>query len=387
VHCRFLLKASFVRQDISFRRRYGSSCKDLRFSQAEWHAQSTIAQCILELVKNALQFLKQQGLSYENGFDTIEKTGLLGHYFRCIPVDSERAADTIVSLLLKGLQLVKKKLKSGTPTGDILDAVIAGEDKPINENVKAGLAKIQSLARLSNDHYDYKCGDTIKMCRRCEKVGAEMDGAFLMTCQRCKVTYYCSKECQVANWKSHQKMCYALGRGNESRSAFKTSHTSMRAFIGSRYFAIAKEVYKKTQDHDVPKKKLLVEIDFLGDAPALRNEFNVWLPSDFLKGSSVTDAPDWFRTFDDKKAKKYLAKYVKEKCTQVGSDDLLIVCRAYNGAVTVQRSHFLVANADYQLLSDEAVESIGRQDCARMVACLGKDKTDEYFRELRNSLT
>lgn len=94
------------------------------------------------------------------------------------------------------------------------------------------------------------------------------------------------------------------------------------------------------------------------------------MTSGFLKGLSVEDAPDWFRKFDDKKAKKYLARYVKEKCKQVGSDDLLIVCRAYNGAVTVQRSHFLVANL---LLSDEAVESVGTDDCARMLACLGKD--------------
>jgi Flp pilus assembly protein TadB len=30
------------------------------------------------------------------------------------------------------LKLVKKKLKSGTPTGDILDIVVAGKDGPIN---------------------------------------------------------------------------------------------------------------------------------------------------------------------------------------------------------------------------------------------------------------
>jgi hypothetical protein len=56
-----------------------------------------------------------------------------------------------VTWLLQCLQLVKRKLKSGTPTGDILDAVIAGKDGLIDEKVKADLAKLQSLARLSND--------------------------------------------------------------------------------------------------------------------------------------------------------------------------------------------------------------------------------------------
>jgi hypothetical protein len=37
----------------------------------------------------------------------------------------------------------------------------------------------------------------------------------------------------------------------------------MWAFVQSNCFSIAKEVYKKTQEHNVPKKKLLVEIDFM----------------------------------------------------------------------------------------------------------------------------
>ncbi len=91
-------------------------------------------------------------------------------------------------------QRVKKKLKSGTPTGDILDAVIAGKDGPINDKVKADLTKLQSLARFSNGNKDHA-----KMCSHCGKCETQTDAAKLMKCQRCKVTYYCSKECQVAD--------------------------------------------------------------------------------------------------------------------------------------------------------------------------------------------
>jgi hypothetical protein len=48
--------------------------------------------------------------------------------------------------------------------------------------------------------------------------------------------------------------------------------------------------------------------------------------------------------------------------------------------MSVQLLCLPVANTDYQLLSDEAVESIGREDYIRMVACMGHDRTEEFFR-------
>jgi hypothetical protein len=103
-----------------------------------------------------------------------------------------------------------------------------------------------------------------------------------MSCQRCKGAYYCNLECQVADWKSHKKMCKAISTSTVSHSAQKTFHTTVWAFVESNYFNIVKEVYKKTQEFNVPKKELLVEIDFFGNAPALRNEFKVCLTSGFL---------------------------------------------------------------------------------------------------------
>jgi hypothetical protein len=95
----------------------------------------------------------------------------------------------------------------------------------------------------------------------------------------------------------------------------------MLAFMESNRVDIAKEVYKKTHECNVPKKRLLVEIDFFGDAPALRNEFKVWLTSDFLEESALVDASG--------------SKAVRELYEQVNSDDLLAVCRASNGMVSV----------------------------------------------------
>jgi hypothetical protein len=345
----------------------------------------SVAKSIQLLVQNALFSLDKEGVFLEKGFGILEKTGLLGQFIRCVPVDAERC-DQIVMMMLKCLDLVKKKLKSGTRTGDILDAVIAGKDGPINEKAKSSLARLQSLARLSNDNYDNMRGKNVRMCRHCDKAETP-DGAKLMTCQRCKRIFYCSRECQVADWKVHKKTCTAQDSkwsGTVSHSAQKTFLKTVWAFVESNYFDIAKEVYKKTQEYNVPKKELLVEIDFHGDAPALRNEFKVWLRSGFLEGSSVADAPDWFRTHVDKKV---LTRSLKEQYERVTSNDLLVACRAGNGSVNVQNLQFPVASTGCELLSDETVESIGREaNYVRMVACMGQTNANKYF-EKRSGLT
>jgi hypothetical protein len=337
---------------------------------------NSVAKLILKLVNNACYALTHEGLSFEKAFGTIEKTGLLGQYIRCVPVDPECSAN-IVECLQTCLQLVKKKLKSGTQTGDILDAVIAGKGGPFNEKAKSSLVRLQSLALLSNCCDDI---DVVKRCCNCEKTETQMDGALLMKCQRCKVVYYCSKECQVADWKSHKEKCKALSSGSVNRSALKTSQTTTYAFLASNYFHIAKEVYKKTQEFNVPKKELVVEIDFYSDAPALRNEFNVWLLSGFLEGSSVAAAPDCFHTHRTHAEMKTLARDLREEYGQVTSDTFLVLYRASNGMVTV--SHL-----GCELVSYEVVESIGSEDYDRMVAYLGQHSTNEYFREKISGLT
>ena len=42
-----------------------------------------------------------------------------------------------------------------------------------------------------------------KICSRCTKAGSKR-------CVKCRVVYYCSKECQIANWSSHKSRCKEL---------------------------------------------------------------------------------------------------------------------------------------------------------------------------------
>jgi hypothetical protein len=334
---------------------------------------------IIMIVNNAVVYLLQEGLSHDKALGIVEKTGLLGQFIRCVPTHPEWSSQ-IVTSLQSCLQLVKKKLKSGTRTGDILDAVVAGEDGAIDEKTKASLARLQSLARLSNNNNDNR--KSVKSCCRCEKMERQPDDALLKKCQRCKATYYCSKECQVADWKIHKRTCYEFSSGAVSRSEEKIADTTIGAVIELNFFHIAKEMYKKMQEYDVPKKELFLKIDFYGDAPALRNEVTVWLTSNALKGASALDVPDWFHT---DAGRKDFAKYLRKQYDLVTSDHTLAVCRAANGVVNIRLVLFPVCDVFYKRLSDEAVESIGREDYGRMVACLGQTITNEFF-EKRSGL-
>mmetsp|Transcript_10252 Transcript_10252/g.16790 ORF Transcript_10252/g.16790 Transcript_10252/m.16790 type:complete len:220 (-) Transcript_10252:33-692(-) len=44
-----------------------------------------------------------------------------------------------------------------------------------------------------------------KKCRKCSKTKMEVPSIF--RCAKCRIVYYCSKDCQVGDWKEHKKQC------------------------------------------------------------------------------------------------------------------------------------------------------------------------------------
>ncbi|PPQ81977.1 hypothetical protein CVT25_014628 [Psilocybe cyanescens] len=57
----------------------------------------------------------------------------------------------------------------------------------------------------------------LKQCQQCFK--SDSKEAPLQTCAKCKRAHYCSRECQVKDWKNHKRLC-AMNR--EMRAAMKS---------------------------------------------------------------------------------------------------------------------------------------------------------------------
>jgi hypothetical protein len=71
------------------------------------------------------------------------------------------------------------------------------EAKSVMRQVSSNLDTLPDGSRL----YDKK----LRVCAKCQK--GEPDGIQMSKCSRCKVVYYCNRECQVADWKVHKKKC------------------------------------------------------------------------------------------------------------------------------------------------------------------------------------
>ncbi|KAK9820089.1 hypothetical protein WJX72_006020 [[Myrmecia] bisecta] len=111
-----------------------------------------------------------------------------------------------------------------------MDTVI-GRSTSISESVEEGQAELGGKAAVRKrvliskerqaflDAYNDPCQgfepddgepfnpDFELECANCEATAAEKQLPTLLKCGRCKIVYYCSKECQKTNWKIHKIYC------------------------------------------------------------------------------------------------------------------------------------------------------------------------------------
>lgn len=65
-------------------------------------------------------------------------------------------------------------------------------------------------------------GFIYRTCQTCGKTGNLKKGTKktdLLKCAQCKMTFYCSKECQMKDWQSHEKICKELVQRYEKEKA------------------------------------------------------------------------------------------------------------------------------------------------------------------------
>ena len=112
-------------------------------------------------------------------------------------------------------------------------------------------------------------------------------------------------ECQKADWKRHKKSCIPVSKSEARANTFQENN--VQSTIYKNYVPIMKEIVRVTGETGLPKREVLLEMDFAtppqrgGLAPALRDpvEFKVAPARGYFEGDRP-DEPDWFYKNQDR---------------------------------------------------------------------------------------
>jgi hypothetical protein len=164
------------------------------------------ASSMLRIINNTNLSLEVSGKTTEKSYKVIIATGILAQAIRVmtIPSDDTNAQVVILDKLQHCPGLARKKFAKDTPLGVILENVLSGKDgyqgqESRDPTIMTRLRNLQSSSAMANTSFTMPGMTDTHFCRNCSKsqfdIGAHME---LQVCARCKNTYYCSRECQVA---------------------------------------------------------------------------------------------------------------------------------------------------------------------------------------------
>ena len=135
----------------------------------------------------------------------------------------------------------------------------------------------------------FTMADTNLCCANCNKTGFNVPN--LKMCAKCRVTRYCSRDCQMAHWKVHKKVCAKQAAAASSLNAVhNTDYESPRVKNLEKH--VSKPFTRLDNNawlHDRPENdvyKLLI------DAFRMRQEDSSTMDGDFDKDSIYTGASD-----------------------------------------------------------------------------------------------
>ncbi|CAJ1954880.1 unnamed protein product [Cylindrotheca closterium] len=195
--------------------------------------------------------------SKKPAFRKLHKTGILEQVLRCstrVTARDKRTTEPTLEKLLDELQSCPHfhmHLKTGTPCGDTLRAILEGPDEHLDIIVSNRLSAIVKIADL-----------TIDVCYNC---GASADSlqCLLQECSCCEKALYCSRMCQKADWRPHhKKICVSI----EAPSAIREANAVER--LVNNYFnahrdTILIQMKEACITESVTANEMVVEVDFV----------------------------------------------------------------------------------------------------------------------------
>ncbi|CAB9516138.1 expressed unknown protein [Seminavis robusta] len=284
---------------------------------------------------------------------------------------------------------VSKKLVKGQQTGDIFNSVVDKFSNPrtrphSEEGILSRLGGIKNLLAAVCTPMTLSDGSAAvtRLCRKCSKL--DEDEAMLV-CGICQVAFYCSRECQLDDWKAHYKICKPLDERLQKASHYRDS--TLKSFLEENYFAIMSEIVDLTNEGTLTQKDLILELDFRpdgsGSARAFRDPpvFKIGRATDYLNGSRPAE-PDWFLKGTDMYGNnvKPVIRGLRDQHKRVLSEGsgMLTIARQPSKLISAVRLNLFCGSDNQSLFSDKAIRSFQR--CRNLLHTFGEvDDFDDEF--------
>jgi len=332
-------------------------------------------------------------------FTKLESSGMLEQYIRLSVMNPECKRGMLKSYeLLNGCtSLIQKKFTEDQPCGKACKELLSNSSlqrHPVMNRLRLIMSFTNWVEKREDTAQEIK--DGYKMCKKCNKYeqSLEFQGSLQM-CGRCKSAWYCSRDCQVADWKDHKPFCKPVSKKESKIQRF--DEQTVLNFIRDNYISILKKIVDVSKETGLKKGDLLLELDFYDSlhngrsSPALQDppQFKIAPTMGYLEGSRPNE-PDWFYKYEDESCYrsniKSMLKGLRDIYNRLTDKHLLVFVRppAGNGCgyyrMQLQAPHTLNEMLSQQAI-DAAVKAIDEGDFGPLSSIFGEGSPiNDYLR-------
>lgn len=303
-------------------------------------------------------------------FAKLEGCGMLEQFIRLsvVPPISSPGVLKCFDDLRDCTSLIQKKFTEDQPCGKACKEIL--DRSSLSRHPVVGkLRTIMSFSTWSEKRADMPKGmkDGYKHCRKCNKIEHSLEfQQGLQKCSRCKSAWYCSRECQVSDWKDHKPFCRQVS-SKESKIA-RFNEQNVYEFVQNNYFTVLKEIVKVSSETGKSKGDLLLELDFYDaskngrGAPALQTppQFKIADSKGYFEGSRPNE-PDWFyKSIDRKCYEGNVTGYVKgmkDTYNRLTDHHLFVLVRPPSEGMGVYRLQLQSPTTKNHMFSQQTIDA------------------------------